>query len=224
MVSTRHHPKQFPEPTTPGRASPTKQTATTTSTTSSSPPKSSAVEKSPPTKTPTRRRTAPSAASSYVHAPDPITIGWLVISLILVAWDTGYVFLRPHSMTGGFLSKPIWTPYQLYATVDHMYGFPAWNEGNGFTAAQAALNFVESVMYLYYLAICWIYGGGAKGFEQLFRTGQLTVQGGPPNAVSAAVLVCFSSAVMTVSKTLLYCKSRPILSILALMLTTCLQG
>ena len=209
MVSTRHHPKQFPEPTTPGRASPTKQTASTASTATSSPPKSSPVEKTPAAKTPARRRTAAAATSSYVHTPDPITIGWLLISLILVAWDTGYVFLRPHSMTGGFLNSPLWTPYQLYATVDHMYGFPAWHEGNGFTAAQAALNFVESIMYIYYLVICWNYGGGAKGFEQLFRTGQLTVQGGPPNAVSAAVLVCFSSAVMTVSKTALYCKQPP---------------
>ena len=215
MVSTRHHPRQFPEPTTPSqRASPT--TPTTPATTSASSKSSSSVAKaSSPTKALSRRKTPTAAASGYVHVPDPVTITWLIVSLILVTWDTGYVFLRPHSMPGGSLNSPIWKPYTLYAEVDYMYGFPAWNNHVGFTAAQGALNIVESVGYLYYLVTCWMYGAGFDGLKAVFQPGGVRVQGGPPNAVSAAVLVCFSAAVMTVSKTLLYCKlsNRPFRSV-----------
>jgi hypothetical protein len=42
-------------------------------------------------------------------------------------------------MPGGKFHSPIWTPYALYGTVDYMYGWPAWNAGIGFTAAQGSL-------------------------------------------------------------------------------------
>jgi hypothetical protein len=80
-----------------------------------------------------------------------------------------------------------------------MYGFPAWNNKVGFTAAQGALNLLESVIYCFYMYVVgkeivdWSYAG--------IKT--LEVRG---KAVSLAVLLCFSGAVMTVSKTLLYCK------------------
>ncbi|MCJ1254802.1 hypothetical protein MMC24_002618 [Lignoscripta atroalba] len=38
-------------------------------------------------------------------------------------------------MPGGWLHSPIWVPYALYGTVDYIYGFPAWEARNGFTAA-----------------------------------------------------------------------------------------
>ena len=210
MVSTRHHPKEFPEPTTPSqRASPTAPSSPTTASpvTTASSKASSAMSKASPTKALSRRRTPATATSSYVHIPTTITITWLIVSLALVFWDTGYVFLRPHSMPGGSLSNPIWTPYQKYAEVDYMYGFPAWNNHVGFTAAQASLNVAESVGYMYYLVMCWIYGGGFEGLQAVYQAGGARVQGGPPAVVSSAVLVCFSAAVMTISKTVLYCKS-----------------
>lgn len=102
-------------------------------------------------------------------------------------------------MPGGKFHSPVWTPYALYGTVDYMYGWPAWNSHNGFTAAQGTLNLLESVMYCWYLYVVgtqvvdWSYEG--------IRT--LEVKG---RGVNLAVLVGFSGAVMTVSKTLLYCE------------------
>ena len=102
-------------------------------------------------------------------------------------------------MPGGKFHSPFWTPYALYGTVDYMYGWPAWNNHNGFTAAQGTLNLLESIMYCWYLYVVgsqvveWSYEG--------LRT--LEVKG---KGVNLAVLIGFSGAVMTVSKTLLYCK------------------
>jgi hypothetical protein len=85
-----------------------------------------------------------------------------------------------------------------------MYGFPAWNNKVGFTAAQGALNLLESVIYCFYMYVVgkeivdWSYAG-IKNLE---------VRG---KGVSLAVLLCFSGAVMTISKTILYCKLRFIL-------------
>lgn len=100
-------------------------------------------------------------------------------------------------MPGGKFHSPFWTPYALYGTVDYMYGWPAWNNHNGFTAAQGTLNVLESVMYCWYLYVVgsqvvdWSYEG----------ISQLEVRG---KGVNLAVLIGFSGAVMTVSKTLLY--------------------
>lgn len=116
--------------------------------------------------------------------------------------------LRPHSMTGGRLHSPIWAPYSLYATVDYIYGFPAWDGRVGFTAAQASLNVVETAMYLYYLKVVL-----SNASEGLFSFRSLTefVVGDRDKTVSGpgvarAVIVLFSAAVMTLSKTVLYCK------------------
>lgn len=77
-----------------------------------------------------------------------------------------------------------------------MYGWKAYNEHNGFTAAQGALNVVETVGYLGYLWVVWDYGEGEK-----------RAVGGGWGGV--ACLVGFALCVMTVSKTMLYCKSHP---------------
>jgi hypothetical protein len=91
------------------------------------------------------------------------------------------------------------------------FKWKAFNEQNGFTAAQTLLNIVETSMYVYYLYILFAFGrqsaaqgrGAPKrssvGFlgEQRYVDGQ---KGG------LAVLLGFSAAVMTFSKTLLYCK------------------
>lgn len=113
-------------------------------------------------------------------------------------------------MPGGRLHSPIWTPYALYGTVDYMYGWPAWNDGVGFTAAQGSLNALESIMYLYYVYVLATQGaetGWWKFWDNKFWSNNTAVQG---EGLALATLVCFSGAVMTVSKTLLYCKSNPL--------------
>lgn len=182
MVSTRGHPKEFPEPDLS------------------------------PSKTP---RSTPSRAArkgKWAHTPSNLAIIWLCISLPLVAWDTGYIMLRPLSMPGGSLQWPLWVPYELYGKVDYIYGWKAFNEQNGFTGAQAFLNIVESSMYIYYLYILFAYGkqskaqgrGAPKASSIGFLGQQRYVDG---KMAGVAVLVAYSAAVMTVSKTVLYCKS-----------------
>src|SRR5690242_12203083 len=98
MVSTRSHPDQFPPPDL-------------------SPSKSSSPA------TPSSRRGFPNGgdvfrdsgrSSTFAHAPTNLTLLWLIVSLPLVAWDTGYILLRPHSMPGGKFHWPLWVPYELY--------------------------------------------------------------------------------------------------------------
>jgi len=69
-----------------------------------------------------------------------------------------------------------------------MYGQRAWEEHNGFTAAQGSLNLLETAGYVAYLwGVGWVWwGGGGWG--------------------GVACLVGFALSVMTVSKTVLYCE------------------
>lgn len=119
--------------------------------------------------------------------------------------------LRPYSMPGGSLHWPIWAPYELYGTVDYIYGWKAFNEKNGFTAAQGFLNIVESLMYVYYLYILFAHGRQSKaqgrGAPKTSKVGFLGQQRYVDGRMGAlAVLVGYSAAVMTVSKTVLYCE------------------
>lgn len=161
MVATRNHPKEFPDPETASAIAPStadsspRKRATRTSTANHATP-TKAV--SPPA-TPTRTR-APKAAreAGWSHTPSNLTLIWLAVSLPLVVWDTGYVVLRPYSMPGGWLHKPLWTPYGLYGTVDHMYGFKQYNLGTGWTAAQGTVNALETAAYFVYLYLLYTYG------------------------------------------------------------------
>ena len=139
-------------------------------------------------------------STDYAHKPRLIILTWLVISIPLVAWDTLYVLLRPHTMPGGKLHSLLWEPYALYGAIDHIYGWPAWNSHNGFTAAQSVMNIPESACYCWYL---YVVGPQIVNWSDM-GIGDLEVK---VNSVSLAVLLCFSAAVMTVSKTLLYCES-----------------
>lgn len=182
MVSTRHHPREFPSPDRPGKE----------------------LVKSPATTSANSRK--------WTHTPATALTIWLVVSVPLVIWDAGYVLLRPYSMPGGRLHSPIWTPYALYGTIDYIYGWPAFNAHNGFTAAQTTLNVVETLMYLYYLWVVYYYGstvvksGGSrkvsKGFMWLLK-GDKVVAG---RIGAVALLVAYTASVMTLSKTILYCK------------------
>jgi hypothetical protein len=99
-------------------------------------------------------------------------------------------------MEGGVAHWPLWQPYKLYGQVDHIYGWKAFNAKNGFTSAQGFLNVVETLMYAVYLWL-WYSRGRATSAGRV-------VSG---RAAALAVLVGFSAAVMTLSKTVLYCES-----------------
>lgn len=140
----------------------------------------------------TTRSSARQGPRPWTHTPTTLTLAWLVVSLVLVSWDTAYILLRPHTMEGGFLHEPLWVPYALYGTVDHVYGWKAWDAGSGFTAAQGSMNLVECVMYVSYLSMWW--GGKGEKGEIGGRRGGL------------ALLLGWGAAVMTLSKTVLYCE------------------
>lgn len=109
-------------------------------------------------------------------------------------------------MPGGKFHSPIWTPYALYGTIDYMYGWPAWNARIGFTAAQGSLNAIEFVMDVFYLWVVFANGKvrrGEKKDVRWFVWEEKKVEG-----AGLAVLVVFAAAIMTLSKTVLYCKSH----------------
>ncbi|PLB46807.1 hypothetical protein P170DRAFT_466207 [Aspergillus steynii IBT 23096] len=184
MVSTRHHPRDFPPPST-ARAS--------------SPPSSPSAS-------------ANGNGKKWVHTPSAAVTLWLLVSVPLVIWDAGYVLLRPHSMPGNKLHSPIWTPYALYGTIDYIYGWPAFNARNGFTAAQSVLNVLETIGYIYYLVTVYRHGSSAtasgrasqrktkKGLLWLFKDEKVL----PGRTGANALLVAYSASVMTLGKTLLY--------------------
>ena len=198
MVSTRNHPKQFPE-------SPTKRSTSrsispafpvpTIDAALDAPSSTSSSTMAPPATPATvsrgrgRPRTTP-AASGWAHQPTLLTRIWLLVSLPLVLWDTGYVLGRPHTMPGGAWHAPLWTPYELYGRVDLLYSPAAYSRGEGFTGAQGLLNVVETALYLVYAAMVYGKSSGGVGGKQ----------GG------LAALVGFAAAVMTLSKTVLYCE------------------
>ncbi len=99
-------------------------------------------------------------------------------------------------MEDGWLHWPLWTPYKLYGEVDHVYGWKAFNARSGFTAAQGFLNVIETAMYLAYWYVF---------FTRAVQVGSRKALVGRCGA--QAVLIGFSAAVMTLSKTVLYCKS-----------------
>ena len=161
MVATRNHPKEFPDPETAqaiADSSPRKRATRTSTANHASPTKAA----SPP-QTPTKSRSSAAPATTqrsdeWSHTPSNLTLIWLAVSLPLVIWDTGYVLLRPYSMEGGALHKPLWIPYGLYGNIDHVYGFKAYNAGTGWTAAQGTLNALETVAYFVYLYLVYSYG------------------------------------------------------------------
>ncbi|KAI0528011.1 hypothetical protein F5B22DRAFT_640987 [Xylaria bambusicola] len=133
------------------------------------------------------------ASGAYAHAPSAFTLLWLAISLPLVAWDCGYVLMRPRTMEGGDLHWPIYLPYKLYGEIDYIYGWPAVHAGNGFTAGQGLLNVIETLMYMYYWVIYYQNAVSIGGTKKVVG-----------RKAAIAVLVAFSAAVMTLSKTVLY--------------------
>ncbi|EXJ70166.1 uncharacterized protein A1O5_06234 [Cladophialophora psammophila CBS 110553] len=211
MVSTRHHPRPFPEPATPSAAirsnasdSPSKSPSPLHSDDSIT--VSSSASRKRRSNRSSNAKLSTSSTHLYSHTVPPLLLMWLFVSLPLVVWDTGYIALRPHSMPGGKFHTPVWSLYALYGTVDYVYGWPAWDGHVGFTAAQASLNVVETVMYVYYLST--VLSNSTEGLLNCrtlwgFFLGETDKSVSGPG-VATAVVVLFSAAVMTLSKTVLY--------------------
>ncbi|KAG8988094.1 hypothetical protein FRB94_001106 [Tulasnella sp. JGI-2019a] len=113
-------------------------------------------------------------ARTFAH---DIVWWWFLLSSLVVLWDAGYCLLRPRSMEGGDLAW-IWKPYIRYTTIDLTYGWEAFNNNEGFTGAQAAMNVIETTINFIYLYL----GSDAP----------------------LAPLVGFLASSMTLSKTILY--------------------
>ena len=117
-------------------------------------------------------------------------------------------------MPGGKFHWPLWVPYELYGTVDYIYGWPAWEARNGFTAAQGMMNIVESGIYVIYLWVVYNAGSwtqtGKKTTQK--KVGALGWLGGRASVSvngrmgAWAILLGFTGAIMTLSKTALYGK------------------
>ncbi|KAF1816104.1 hypothetical protein P152DRAFT_388678 [Eremomyces bilateralis CBS 781.70] len=183
MVSTRNHPRQFPPPNL--SASPT-----------SSPSKSNALTTSSKAR----------KSGVWAHQPPFLAVLWLLVSVPIVIWDTGYMLGRPYTMPGGAWHAPIWSPYTLYATVDYIYGFPAWEEHNGFSGAQSSMNVVETLGYIVYLVYLFRLtesaGRSRKGAVGVLERLQTLRVGG--RAGGGLVLLALCTSVMTLSKSVLY--------------------
>ena len=130
----------------------------------------------------------------------------------MISGDTLYILLRPHTMSGGFLQWPIWKPYEIYASIDHVYGQPGWDLKDGFGGGQGAVNAIEAVLYGLYMMIVYNHGIKAAGGSGVqigsgvkgWASGGVRVKGSKGNA---ALVIGFTASVMTLSKTILYCES-----------------
>lgn len=107
-------------------------------------------------------------------------------------------------MIGGKWHVPFYTPYALYASIDYLYGLPALNRNDGFTGAQGWLNLIETAIYVFYLYMVASLGrtdGSATGVKALVAKRKIVGREG-----GIAVLAGFAAAIMTLSKTVLYCR------------------
>ncbi|EJD37893.1 hypothetical protein AURDEDRAFT_72744 [Auricularia subglabra TFB-10046 SS5] len=104
---------------------------------------------------------------------------WFLFSAPIILWDASYCLMRPRSMRGGDLHW-IWRPYSIYQDMDLVYGLKALEENDGFPSAQSFMNLVETALNLLYV----------------YKT--------HVNPSPAAPIIGLSSAVMTISKTVLY--------------------
>lgn len=126
---------------------------------------------------------AATATSTAVHRPRTLVSAWLFLSSFVVAWDIGYILLRPRSMLGGDLHW-LWSPYSLYMTVDYIYGLPSWDSKDGFPAAQSLMNVGESILNLFYIYLVHVKA--------------------TPSSIAVAPIWGLVAVVMTLSKTILY--------------------
>ncbi|KAF2183243.1 hypothetical protein K469DRAFT_583835 [Zopfia rhizophila CBS 207.26] len=210
MVSTRQHPREFPPPDiSPTKGSPRKSSRNSTASPAPGSPTSSPASSQSLTKRAVSNSiaVAPASPSRWSHTASNITITWICLSLPLVIWDSLYILLRPHTMAGGKLQWPLWKPYEIYAEIDHVYGWPGWENKDGFGGAQGAINAIEAVLYGLYIMIVYNHGvpvAGGRGLQvgvKRWLSGGRRVDGKTGNR---ALVIGFTAAVMTLSKTVLY--------------------
>ncbi|KAK9473429.1 uncharacterized protein V1510DRAFT_429574 [Dipodascopsis tothii] len=119
-----------------------------------------------------------------VYKPSKLVAAWFVVAGVVVLWDASYILARPHSLPGGKWHT-LWKPYAKYAEVDYCYGFPAWEENDGFPPAQSIVNLFEVALGFAYAALS--FGASATLGSQVL-----------------GALCGIVSATSTVSKTVLY--------------------
>ena len=117
---------------------------------------------------------------------------------------------RPASFKGGRLAW-IWPGYAWQETIDLTYSWKAYRARLPWAATQSLMNYVEAAGYIAYLGLLVLYAkerpvkGRARRdvpvWEKLWNG--YTV-GGEMGGI--AVLLGFALAVMTLSKTIIYCK------------------
>ena len=76
-------------------------------------------------------------------------VAWLIITSLVALWDTAFVLLRPESMTGGKYHA-LFSPYDLYTSVDKAYGdlHNPWIKTQSVAnVAEIFLNFVVLVLH-----------------------------------------------------------------------------
>jgi hypothetical protein len=114
-------------------------------------------------------------------------------------------------MPGGKLSW-LWQPYGMYGEVDKVYGFKAYNAGEGWTATQAAVNAVETAAYFAYLYLVYAHGeqeprqgSGAPDRSVMGQFRALSESRTVTGKVAAqATLLAYSAATVTFWKTIIY--------------------
>ncbi|KAI3478697.1 hypothetical protein L1887_59334 [Cichorium endivia] len=126
---------------------------------------------------------AKSVVATATHRPRTLVSAWLFLSSFVVAWDIGYILMRPRSFLGGDLHW-LWSPYSLYMNIDYIYGLPAWDAKDGFPAAQTLMNVVESILNLFYVYLVHVRA--------------------TPSSRAVAPIYGLITVTMTLSKTILY--------------------
>lgn len=128
---------------------------------------------------------------------------------------------RPHTFAGGALAWPLYVPYELYGRVDPVYSIEAYYSGLGWTGAQGLGNVFETLAYVAYAYIVIAYGrdeGRAEGFlGSLGAIGRKRKVYGFWGAVAS--LVGYTTFMVTVAKSVLYCEYDPGFAFGAVLLT-----
>jgi hypothetical protein len=140
-------------------------------------------------------------APAYYHTG--VELVWVFVSPLVVLWDVAYVLLRPHSMPGGPIHRPLWIPYEIYGRVDYLYGIPGLERGDGLVAAFAVINFLESTLYLW---CAWKLFSESKisQYDEGAWFQERYIEGCMGNKV---LLVMFATSLTVCTKTILYGKS-----------------
>jgi hypothetical protein len=99
---------------------------------------------------------------------------WLIISIMIILWDSGFLFTRPDSFPGGRLAW-IWVPYAKYITIDTGYA----DLHNDFLVAQQIMSLIEV-----FIGIIALY----LNYNQKYNL---------------AILLAFSTLLLTGAKTIL---------------------